>query len=89
MTFCVGLQMIRCFQHFSNKYLLPMPVNGKFMANVSTQTMHFNGNRDVVYSWLQIWVQLGPHVKKQKTKQKNNAFYKIEHVTYKCELAYK
>ena len=29
-----------------------------------------NGNRDVVYSWLQTWVQLGPHVKEKKKKKK-------------------
>ena len=33
------------------------------------QQIEANGNRDVVYLWLQNWVQLGQHLKKKKKKK--------------------
>ena len=37
-----------------------------FSHFVKTIQKQANGNRDVVYSWLQTWVQLGPHIEKKK-----------------------
>ena len=45
-----------------------------FFPGVWVQGVHFwgqkkaNGNRDVVYLWLQTWVQLGPHIEKKEKK---------------------
>ena len=40
-----------------------------------------NGNRDVVYLWQQTWVQLGPHVKKNKKKTKKTVFSNLKKLT--------